>query len=285
MRWTVPRLASGGEPKGLAWGRTSFLLLVMSGEVPIADGLHIGTSGWHYRHWKGNFYPVELPSSQYLSWYIQHFKTVEINNCFYRLPTAAAVEGWRKQVPKDFSFAIKGSRFITHIKRLKDPDQALQTYLSRMELLQGKLGPILFQLPPNWHVNLDRLETFLQALPRKKHQYVFEFRDPTWYVPAVYQLLRRYRIALCLHDWRGEQSPQEITTDFTYIRFHGTTGKYQGSYTPSMLQKWATLIQGWQQQLRNVYVYFNNDQGGHAIKNALQLQDRLRPPAVHLLSA
>lgn len=245
--------------------------------APIAARLHIGTSGWHYKHWKGDFYPADLPSARYLPWYVRHFKTVEINNCFYRLPAEAAVRNWREQTPDDFCFAVKGSRFITHLKRLLDAEAALATYLDRMELLGPKLGPILFQLPPNWRVNLERLETFLAALPLNGHRYVFEFRDPSWYADSVYQLLRQYGAALCLHDWRGEQSPKELTTDFTYIRFHGATGKYQGNYSPAMLESWGENICEWGQQLRDIYVYFNNDVGGHAIRNALELEKQLEP--------
>lgn len=236
--------------------------------------VRIGTSGWHYKHWKGCFYPEELKSSEYLSWYIRHFKTVEINNCFYRLPTELAVENWREQTPTDFCFAVKGSRFLTHIKRLRDSEAGLDTFLSRMGLLKRKLGPILFQLPPNWHVDAARLDGFLQALPRK-HPYVFEFRDPTWYQPEIYDLLRRYHVALCVHDWGGKKSPQVLTADFTYIRFHGTTGRYQGEYTRQMLSKWADLICSWREQLREIYIYFNNDVGGHAIRNAVQLRSYL----------
>lgn len=234
--------------------------------------VRIGTSGWHYKHWRGCFYPEELKPSQYLSWYMRHFPTVEINNCFYRLPTEQAVESWREQTPDDFCFAVKGSRYLTHIKRLRDPDQGVETFLSRMGLLKWKLGPVLFQLPPNWHVDTERLETFLQALPAEKHPFIFEFRDPTWYRQDVYQLLRRYRVGLCLHDWGGERSPTEITADFTYIRFHGATGRYQGEYTDEMLAKWADLVDSWIPKLSDIYMYFNNDVGGHAIRNALTLQ-------------
>jgi uncharacterized protein YecE (DUF72 family) len=239
--------------------------------LPIPATVSIGTSGWHYRHWKGDFYPADMPSAQYLSWYVRHFNTVEINNCFYRLPTASAVAGWRDETPREFCFAIKGSRFITHIKRLRDAHPALETYLSRMEGLGPKLGPILFQLPPNWHVNTERLSEFLSFLPAN-HRYIFEFRDPTWYTPAVYDLLRKYNVALCVHDWRGQRSPTELTADHAYIRFHGTTGNYHGNYTEAMLSAWAELIGKWMSRLHAIYVYFNNDQGGHAVRNALTLQ-------------
>jgi len=182
------------------------------------------------------------------------------------------VERWHEETPADFCFAVKGSRFITHIKRLRDPEAALATYLSRMESLEPRLGPMLFQLPPNWRVNRDRLRRFLEVLPQTRHQHVFEFRDPTWYTPEIYRLLRQHNVALCWHDWRGEQSPQKLTADFTYVRFHGATGKYEGNYTPEMLGKWADLIRGWIPKLRDIYVYFNNDQGGYAVQNALLLK-------------
>jgi uncharacterized protein YecE (DUF72 family) len=216
-----------------------------------------------------------MPSSRYLSWYVRHFNTVEINNCFYRLPTESAVAAWRNETPRDFCFAVKASRFITHVKRLRDPRPALETYLSRMEALQSKLGPVLFQLPPNWRVNTERLSEFLSTLPAKRHLYVCEFRDPTWYTPAVYDLLRKYNVALCVHDWRGQRSPIELTADHAYIRLHGATGKYQGNYTNVMLSSWADHIREWMPRLRAIYVYFNNDQGGHAVRNALTLQSWL----------
>jgi uncharacterized protein YecE (DUF72 family) len=172
------------------------------------------------------------------------------------------VATWRDETPPGFCFAVKGSRFITHIKRLRDPQSALETYLERMEGLKSKLGPILFQLPPNWHVNTERLEEFLAALPWRRHHYVMEFRDPTWYTTMVYDLLRKYQVALCMHDWQGQRSPTELTTDHTYIRFHGATGKYQGNYTDGMLRTWAELIRQWIPRMREIRVYFNNDQGG-----------------------
>lgn len=170
---------------------------------------------------------------------------------------------------------MKGSRFITHIKRLRDSGSALQTFLARMEILREKMGPILFQLPPNWHVNTERLAEFLSSLPLSRHEYVCEFRDPTWYMPAVYEILRRFKVALCVHDWRGQESPIELTADHIYIRFHGTSGKYQGSYTDAMLSRWAELISDLRRKLRAIYVYFNNDQGGHAIRNAQTLHSML----------
>ncbi len=162
------------------------------------------------------------------------------------------------------------------MKRLLDAEDGLNTYLDRMELLNEKLGPVLFQLPPNWRVNAERLEEFLSLLRTRSHQYVFEFRDQSWYTQPVYALLRRHNIALCIHDWGAQQSARELTADFTYIRFHGTTGRYGGDYPEEMLQSWADQIRAWMPCLRGIYVYFNNDQGGYAIKNAQSLHSLLQ---------
>lgn len=210
-----------------------------------------------------------------MTWYAKHFNTVEINNCFYRLPTESAVENWRRETPRDFCFAVKASRLITHMKRLRDAEAALITYLDRMELLNRKLGPILFQLPPDWHVNLERLDEFLGVLEKRPHQSVFEFRDPTWYTEPVYQLLRRAQVALCIHDWGAQGSPRELTADFTYVRFHGTSGRYGGTYTEETLRTWADQISEWIPRLGRIYVYFNNDQQGYAVKNAQALEHLL----------
>ena len=233
--------------------------------------LIVGTSGWHYRHWSEIFYPTKLPSSDMLQWYARSFDTVEINNTFYRLPTEDALLRWREIAPQGFMFAVKGSRFITHIKRLRDPESAVALFFSRVELLQEKLGPILFQLPPNWDADVERLQGFLAALPRA-HRYCLEFRDFSWYIPAVYDLLREHNVALCVHDWRDMNWPIELTADFTYIRFHGPSGRYHGKYSPKMLKKWANRLEEWATQLSRIYVYFNNDQGGHAIENAQSLK-------------
>jgi uncharacterized protein YecE (DUF72 family) len=235
----------------------------------------IGTSGWHYRHWRGSFYPSKFPSAGMLEWYARHFPTVEINNSFYRLPTERAILQWRDTVPPGFFFSVKASRFITHLKKLREPEDPIALFFSRVELLGQTLGPILFQLPPNWPVNLERLEQFLLALPAK-HQCVLEFRDQSWCIAPVYELLRRYKVALCMHDWRGISWPMEVTADFTYIRLHGPSGTYQGDYTAKMLRDWGTRIRRWQNSLGKIFVYFNNDQGGYAIKNALSLEQLLR---------
>jgi uncharacterized protein YecE (DUF72 family) len=237
--------------------------------------IRIGTSGWHYKHWMGLFYPEKFPPSKMLAYYARHFGTVEINNTFYRLPTEDAVVSWRDTVPDGFEFAVKASRFITHMKKLRDPDNAISLFFERAGLLGNKLGPILFQLPPHWPVNEERLEQFLSVIPGN-HRYVVEFREPSWCIPRVYDILRRHNVALCLHDWGGKPWPGDFTADFTYLRFHGPTGKYAGNYDGNMLREWARRIEQWRNQLQVVYAYFNNDQGGYAIENARSLEKLLQ---------
>ncbi len=233
--------------------------------------IRIGTSGWHYRHWVGNFYPEKHKPAHMLAWYIQHFDTVELNNSFYRLPNVSALEAWRDSTPPDFCFALKGSRFITHNKKLKDPENALDNLLPRAEVLGKKLGPILFQLPPSWKKNLDRLEEFLTALPRR-HRYAFEFREPSWLVADLYALLRRFNAAFCIYELAGYHSPIEVTADWVYVRLHGPgEKKYQGSYPEATLREWATKIRYWSHTC-DVFVYFDNDQAGYAAANALTLK-------------
>jgi uncharacterized protein YecE (DUF72 family) len=231
--------------------------------------IHIGTSGWHYAHWRGNFYPCELPSSGFLPYYAQRFETVEINNSFYRLPSEETFREWRHAVPEGFCFAVKGSRFITHMKKLLEPEHALDNLLARAVVLGEKLGPVLFQLPPRWRFNPERLDAFLSALPAF-HRYVFEFREPSWYHPEAYAILRRHRAALCLHDMAG-QSPQELTADWTYLRFHGAEGRYHGGYSRETLDRWAKTLSEWARRGLDVYAYFNNDAFGQAIVDARTL--------------
>ncbi len=242
--------------------------------------VRIGTSGWHYKHWRGPFYPEDLPPSKMLSYYYQHFDTVEINNSFYRLPTSECFCAWRAATPGGFCFAVKASRFLTHRKKLRDPENALDNLLPRVAELKEKLGPILFQLPPNWQANPERLDTLLTLLPRKP-LYAFEFRDPSWHTPGIYAILRRHNAAFCAFDLAGFQSPVEITADFTYSRLHGPGGKYQGSYSHSALSGWAERIRGWRRQLRSVFVYFDNDQAGYAAHNALTLKQLVDERASH----
>jgi uncharacterized protein YecE (DUF72 family) len=234
--------------------------------------VHIGTSGWHYKHWVGSFYPAGLPASRMFEYYQRFFDTVELNNSFYRLPTCEAFAAWRDAAPSKFRFAVKGSRFLTHNKKLKEPEQALHNLLPRAEVLGQKLGPILFQLPPKWKVNVERLETFLQALP-PQHRYAFEFRESSWHTESVYEILRRYNAAYCIYELAGFHSPILCTANFGYVRLHGPGAKYQGCYTAEALRRWAAQLVTWSRTLRNVYVYFDNDDSGYAARNALELKE------------
>jgi uncharacterized protein YecE (DUF72 family) len=240
--------------------------------------VHIGTSGWNYKHWKGVFYPANLPQKKWLEHYAEHFRTVEVNNTFYQLPQASTFETWRETVrtihnSREFKFALKASRFITHMKKLKDPKSSSEKFFDRSERLEESLGPILFQLPPGWSANVDRLAEFLMMLPIE-HKYAFEFRNESWLNNDVFNLLRRHNVAFCIQDFRGKQSPREITADFTYVRMHGPGEMaYVGSYSDADLQLWGQQISRWRRELANVYVYFNNDIGGCAVNDARRLQD------------
>lgn len=196
-----------------------------------------------------------------LAWYAREFHTVEINNSFYRLPERKAFEIWKKTVPAGFLFAVKASRFLTHIKRLKDPEDSIKLFFSRAKYLGPRLGPILFQLPPRWNADAGRLREFLALLPRK-YKYTIEFRDESWYTPEIHRLLENHNIALCLHDWHSWSWARELTADFTYTRFHGTTGRYAGNYPDHLLREWAKQIASWGSQLHAIFAYFNNDVGG-----------------------
>jgi len=197
---------------------------------------------------------------------------VELNNSFYHLPKETSFDNWRQSVPADFLFAVKGSRFITHMIKLKDPERGLSNFLPRAERLGRKLGPILWQLPPGWNVNVERLEEFLRALPRK-HRYAFELRNESWMTDAVYEVLQKYNAAYCIYELAGYQSPLELTADWTYIRLHGPTQfKYQGSYSDAQLETWAERIAAWKRKLDAVYIYFDNDDSAYAVNNALTLK-------------
>jgi uncharacterized protein YecE (DUF72 family) len=235
------------------------------------SALRIGTSGWNYKHWLGPFYPPHFPGKQMLTFYSEHFDTVEVNNSFYHLPASETFENWRTTVDDDFCFALKASRFITHMKKLKAPKTSTEKFFARAVRLEKKLGPILFQLPPRWKCNAERLSDFLAALPAE-HRYAFEFRDLTWFNEEIYALLKQHHAALCFYHQTGYDSPMEMTADFVYIRLHGTESKYGGSYPAAALKTWAKRIAQWRKESKDVFFYFNNDPEGHAVKNALTLK-------------
>ncbi len=242
--------------------------------------IRVGTSGWHYAHWRGPFYPESFPSDEMLAFYCQRLDTVEINNSFYQLPDKKTFRQWRRQTPPGFLFSVKASRYITHMKKLKDPRQPLRKFLSHARELGPKLGPILFQLPPRWGRDAARLREFLQALPAK-HRYAFEFRDPSWFHRETYALLERHNAAFCVFDLAGLTSPKQLTADFAYLRLHGPSEfPYQGRYTRRQLAGWLKTLQRWQREgARTAYVYFDNDQNGYAALNALELATKAPPQA------
>ncbi len=235
---------------------------------------HIGTSGWHYKHWRGPYYPASVPPRAMLDYYARDFETVELNNSFYRLPSSATFEAWSKAAPSGFCFAVKGSRYLTHAKRLMDPEPALDRLMEATLGLGDKRGPILFQLPPNWRCNVERLETFLHALPRRV-RFSIEFRDQSWHNPQVFRLLCKHHVAFCIFELAGFLSSMTVTADFVYVRLHGPGNKYQGDYSTAVLRSWASRITRWTGQGLDVYLYFDNDQNGFAAKNARDLKRML----------
>jgi uncharacterized protein YecE (DUF72 family) len=235
---------------------------------------HIGTSGWSYDHWAGTFYPEDLPADRRLAHYAGRLRSTEINNSFYHLPSAQTLDHWRAAVPDGFVFAAKASRYITHMKKLKDPADTLPPFLERMRRLGDGLGPVLFQLPPRWHRNGERLAAFLDALDAD-HRWAFEFRDHDWLTDATLRLLEDHNAAFCIYELDGFTTEPAVTADFVYIRLHGPDGPYQGRYDDDALAHWAGRIRDWLAQGRDVYCYFDNDAAGHAAQNALALDARL----------
>jgi len=236
--------------------------------------IRIGTSGWHYAHWEGLYYPEKLPKSKWFEYYARDFDTVEINNTFYQLPKQETFKNWHKQAPENFLYAVKANRFITHIKRLKGAEETLPRFFERAELLKENLGPILYQLPPSMHKDLERLGDFLQVLPRNRTA-VFEFRHESWFSQDTYDLLNEFGVGFCIHDLSGVPTPRVITGKVIYIRFHGTIGRYDGDYPKSTLRNWAEWIKENVSEVCGVYTYFNNDAHAYAVSNAKTLKERL----------
>lgn len=237
--------------------------------------LHIGTSGWNYEHWRNAFYDPKIPQDQWLEYYSYRFPTVEINNSFYQMPQRRTLQKWVRTVDESFTFAVKASRYITHMKKLHESQSAARKFLKRIDLLNGHVGPVLFQLPPHWRCNIERLEQFLRMLPND-HRYTFEFRDKSWWADDVYELLHKHNVAFCIFDLKGETSPKEVTADFVYVRLHGPSHEaYKGRYGGHMLSGWAGALNTWLSKGHDVYCYFDNDQNGYAPQDAMKLQQML----------
>jgi uncharacterized protein YecE (DUF72 family) len=234
--------------------------------------LRIGTSGWIYPHWRGVFYPEKLPVQHWFRFYSQSFDTVEINNTFYRLPAPEVFVQWRKQAPPGFLYTVKVSRFLTHMKKLKDPVEPLKNILVRSRKLASHLGPLLYQLPPRWKCDVNRLRDFIAHLPRSL-SHVFEFRDVSWCNEEVRALLDETGMAFCIHDMRGFACPIWVTGPLAYLRFHGPADpRHAGRYNLTHLNMWADRIREFLQSGRDVYAYFNNDTAGYAVLNAQESQ-------------
>jgi uncharacterized protein YecE (DUF72 family) len=235
--------------------------------------LRIGTSGYQYKHWKGIFYPEGLPAKKWLQFYASQFDTVEINNTFYHLPSENSFDQWRDQAPPGFLYALKFSRYGSHMKKLKDPDEPIGRFMALAKRLDGFLGPILVQLPPRWRVDAERLSGFLHAVPSNQ-RWAIEFRESSWLCDEVYEILSRHKAALCFHDML-ENHPRPITADWVYLRFHGTSA-HSGCYSREQLGQEAERIKGYLSRGLDVFAYFNNDVHGHAFRNARDLREMVK---------
>jgi len=244
---------------------------MQSAVVSPAKRIHVGCSGWVYRHWRGLFYPQHLPQKRWFEWYAREFDTVEINASFYRLPLPSTFEGWRDKAPPGFRYAVKVNRFITHMKKLAGCEEEVERFIALSRLLGDALGPLLYQLPPSLHKDLARLEAFLRSLPKDLEQAV-EFRHASWYEDDVLSLLDRYGIGFVAHDLKGLASPRWASGPIAYVRFHGTAGKYHGRYPDEALLEWADWAAAQALSGRSVWCYFNNDIHGHAIDDARTLK-------------
>lgn len=234
----------------------------------------IGTSGWTYQHWRGRFYPPDLSPRRWLEYYAQRFPTVELNSPFYRVPKRRTFEGWRERTPAGFLFAVKASRLITHVKKLRGAEGELRWFLSEAEGLGEKMGPLLFQLPPSLRADPGLLEAFLRGLPPGR--YTFEFRHPSWFEEAIYELLARYDVALCVADSPRFPCERRVTASFLYLRLHGSQRLYASLYSREELSEWASFIhEALESGAKEAFCYFDNDYEAYAVRNALELREIL----------
>ncbi|WP_246658586.1 DUF72 domain-containing protein [Mesorhizobium sp. J18] len=237
--------------------------------------LRIGTSGWHYAGWWGPFYPQEIRKKDALVYYATRFNSAELNAPFYRMPTPKAVQNWFETTPDEFRFAWKGSRYITHMKRLLVEKDSIDFLEERLKLLKHKAGPVLFQLPPNMQIDRERLAAFLKLL-RKSRQYTFEFRHESWYDKSIFDLLADHDMALCISDHADAPAPCEVTAGWVYIRNHGPSGRYHGSYSARAIADWAREMRKWKRQRRDVWCFFDNDVKSAAPTDAEKLKAKIR---------
>ncbi|MEW5726778.1 MAG: DUF72 domain-containing protein [Pseudomonadota bacterium] len=236
--------------------------------------IRIGTSGWHYAHWAGRFYPPGLGPPGWLTYYAARFPAVEVNNTFYRLPTADVFERWSAETPPGFMFAVKVSRYLTHFNRLAPRWDRYRRFFDTVAALGGRLGPLLFQLPPRFPPDPARLDDFLAAMPTGFHP-AFEFRDPGWLVDPVLAVLERRRAALVFWDFEGTGPPLVETGDFVYVRLHGPGSRYQGSYSDAALAEWAARLRCWAGAGREAWCFLDNDDKAFAVTDAARLRAML----------
>jgi len=238
--------------------------------------IHIGTSGWIYSDWEGVFYPEDIPSSQKLKYYAQRFNTVEVNYSFYHLPRPSTYQKWFQETPSDFIFSVKVSRYITHIKRLKEIEKPWQVFIQNASELKEKLGPLLLQFPPSFKAekeNIKRLENFLKIAVKSEKRLAMEFRHLSWSRSEIYNLLKKYQVGWVIADSSRYPKTEKATTDFVYIRMHGPGALFASKYSQKDLEKLTQLIKKYYHQNKEVFVYFNNDFSGYALENALLLRD------------
>src|SRR6476659_6348049 len=240
-------------------------------ERTTVSNMHVGCSGWVYRHWRGIFYPEGLAQKRWFERYSREFDTVEINASFYRVPLASTFEGWRDKAPPGFRYAVKVNRFITHMKKLLDCEEEVDRFIALARPLGDKLGPLLYQLPPSLHKNLERLDAFLSRLPADIEQ-VVEFRHRSWYDEDVLALLDRHGERFVAHDLKGLVSPRGESGRTAYVRLHWAAWKYWGRYPDEALLQWTEWCIEQERQGRSVWCYFNNDIHGHAIDDARTLK-------------
>lgn len=246
----------------------------------MAARAYVGTSGWNYKHWSdGVFYPPGLKQAEWLGFYCQHFDTVEINNTFYHLPARHVFEDWRAATPDEFAFAVKASRFITHMKKLAAPEEHVALFLENASGLGHKLSVVLFQLPPYWKFNKERLEALFKFLSEQtivpNLRSALEVRHESWNSEECFRVLREYNVSLALADWPGFAADGPVTADFVFLRRHGPGDVYASNYPDEYLRRDADRIRAWLKEGKDVYIYFNNDAYGYAVKNALRLKEFL----------
>ena len=236
------------------------------------NNVNIGTSGWVYSGWLGNFYPEKIKSNLLLPYYANIFDSVELNNSFYQIPKEKNVKIWAEITPPNFVFSCKANRYITHFKKLQDTTESVEKLLSAFSHFEEKLGPILFQFPPYWPKDIPTLKKFIESLPAK-YLYTFEFRHKSWFGEELYELLDKHQMALCFYDFKLYRAPEIVTAQFIYIRMHGPDEQaYQGAYEESTLQEYAQKLLNWQKEGKSIYCYFDNTEKVNAPIDAQRLR-------------